>query len=373
MMNRLSFCLLGLVLATATAEAADGPAADDADSVLVVAQAPVKGTLSRPLTAYGIVQPASNGSMAIASLHAAQVLRLRVVQGQVVAAGEPLLDLGADPAASLAYAQALSDLKLAQGELARARQLLAERLATNSQVEQAAKAARDAEATLQARQREGGTKPVDVVSAPVAGVITTVAVSNGDHVQPGTTLLDIATAGGATGILGIAPEERALVKPGQAVKLVDLDAPGGEIGATIMLVGGMADPKTGLFTVVVKPVDATTSPLTSGAHLRGTIAAEGVSGWIAPRDAVLTDGDGPFVFQISGGKATRIAVKILAAAGNQMAVSGPLDPKKNLVITGNYQLTDGAAVREQAEAKAASPGNDGGDKTSLAPADKISK
>jgi membrane fusion protein (multidrug efflux system) len=345
---RISPWLISLALTALPAAAEDQDTAGAESSVLVATMLPRQGKLDQPVTAYGTVQAASNGSLAVSSLHAAQVLRLRIALGQTVAAGEPLLDLSADPAASLAYAQALSDLKLAQGELARTRQMQAEHLATTSQVEQAAKAASDAEATLQARTREGGAKPVETVIAPIAGVVTSVAVSNGDHVQPAATLLDITGANGVTGVLGIAPEERKLVKAGQAVHLIDLDTPAEANDATVASVGGMADTKTGLFTIIVKP--AADAALTAGAHLRGTIATEGVSGWVVPRGAVLTDDDGPFVFQVSNSKAARVKVDILASAGDQTVVSGPIDPKKKLVIAGNYQLTDGAAIREQAEA-----------------------
>jgi RND family efflux transporter MFP subunit len=349
-MTRLSPWLLSLVLTALPAAAQDQDTGGAEFSVLVSTMLPGQGKLDQPVTAYGTALAASNGSLAVSSLHAAQVLRLRVVQGQVVAAGEPLLDLSADPTASLAYAQALSDMKLAQGELARTRQMQAQHLATTSQVEQAAKAASDAEATLQARTREGGAKPVETVNAPIAGVVTSVAVSNGDHIQPSAALLDITAANGVIGVLGIAPEERKLVKAGQAVHLVDLDAPAEASDATIASVGGMADAKTGLFTIVVNP--AADTSLTAGAHLRGTVMTEGVSGWIVPRGAVLTGDDGPFVFQVNGGKAARVKIDILASAGDQTVVSGPIDPTKKLVIAGNYQLTDGAAVREQAEAAA---------------------
>jgi len=344
----LALAMLAWLLAAAPATAAENEnSADEAASVLVATQMPAKGTLEQPVVAYGIVQPAPGGSVGIASLHAAQVIRLRVVQGQVVAKGEPLLDLGAEPAASLAYAQALSDRALAQGELGRTRQLLAERLATNSQLAQAEKAMKDAEATVQARQREGGQKPTETVTAPSAGVITSVAVSNGDHVQPGATLLDLAGSDGLIGLLGVAPESRARVMAHQAVQLVDMDARGQAIPGTILSVGGMADPKTGLFTAVARPA-AGAPPLVAGTHLRAAIETAGVEGWIVPRDAVLTDDHGSYVFQIANGKAVRVAVAILGENAERLAVSGPVDAKMKLVVSGNYQLSDGMAVREQA-------------------------
>jgi RND family efflux transporter MFP subunit len=348
-MNRFVIVLAVALLLPSAAFAEDEPEGAVQGSVLVATTMPVQGTLAQAVTAYGLAQAAPGGSMAVASLHAAQVLRLRVVAGQTVAAGAPLLDLGADPSASLAYAQAVSDVKLAQGELRRAHQMLAERLATNSQVAQAEKAVSDAEATLEARRREGGVKPVETLTAPLAGIVTAVTVSNGDHVQPGVTLLDLAAAGSATGILGIAPADRNRVRPGQLVQLVDLDAPGKPIGGTVGMIGGMADPKTGLFTAVVTPSAADSPALPPGAHLRGTIAVDGSAGWIVPRDAVLSDANGPYLFQVDADKARRIAVSIVAAAGDTLAVTGPLDPARKLVISGNYQLADGNAIREQAE------------------------
>jgi RND family efflux transporter MFP subunit len=349
-MNRLPLLALLPLLLTSTAFAADAPAAEDAASVLVATITPAQGKLDQPVTAYGIVQAAPGGSLAVASLHAAQVLRLRVVAGQVVAKGEPLLDLGADPAASLAFAQAQSDLKLAQGEYKRTQQLLAERLATNSQLAQAEKAVSDAEATVAARLREGGAKPVETLNAPMAGIVTAIAISNGDHVQPGATLLDISASDSGNGLLGVGPEDRGRIKPGQVARIVDLDAPAEASAGAVVSVGGMADPKTGLFAVVVKPAAGDAAKLVSGAHLRATIATEGIAGWIVPRDAVLTDDDGPYLFQIAGGKATRVAVEIVGASGGRYAVTGKIDPKKKLVVSGNYQLTDGKAAHEQAEA-----------------------
>lgn len=343
-MKRAVICLL-LALAPLTAVAEEDQSAEQA-SVLVTTEAPRQGGLDQPVTAYGAVQPAPAGAMAVASLHAAQVLRLRVVAGQVVTLGEPLLDLGSDPAASLAYAQAQSDLDLARAELARTQKMVAQRLATASQRDQAAKTVRDAEATLKAREREGGGKPSETVNSPMAGVVTNVAVSNGDHVQPGTTLLDLARSDQLIGLLGIAPEDRGRVAIGQNVMLIDLDLPGPPVSAKIASVGGMADPKTGLVATVAAP---TGTALVPGAHLRATIETGKIEGWIVPRDAVLSDDNGPYLFQIADGKAKRVAVSILGAAQDRLAVSGPIDAGKKIVISGNYQLADGMAVRDRAE------------------------
>jgi RND family efflux transporter MFP subunit len=338
-----SIVTVALIVAPAMAHEARA-AGDAAASVLVTTETPRQGTLNRPVTAYGVVAPAPAGAISVASLHAAQVAALRISLGQVVRRGDPLLDLGADPAASLAFAQARSDVDLARAELARTRQMAAEHLATLSQVDQAAKAERDAEATLEARRREGGGTPVETVISPVAGIVTAIAVGNGDHVQPGAALVSLARADGLVAMLGVTPEERPRIRPGVAVDLVDLDAPGAPVAAAILTVGGMADAKTGLVPVTAAP--RASVALTAGAHLHATIQGDAVAGWIVPRDAVLTDADGPHVFQIEDGKAHRIAIGIVGGAGDALAVSGAIDGKRPLVVSGNYQLADGMAVRE---------------------------
>jgi hypothetical protein len=70
---------------------------------------------------------------------------------------------------------------------------------------------------------------------------------------------------------------------------------------------------------------------------------------------VLTDDDGPFVFQVNGGKAARVAVEILGEADDRFAVAGRLDPTRKLVVSGAYQLSDGMAVREQSASGPANP------------------
>jgi len=78
-------------------------------------------------------------------------------------------------------------------------------------------------------------------------------------------------------------------------------------------------------------------------------------GWIAPRKAVLTDGKGAYVFQVDAGKAVRVDVQVAGAVGEETVVTGPLDPQRALVTSGNYQLKGGEAVREDKASGAAKP------------------
>jgi hypothetical protein len=61
---------------------------------------------------------------------------------------------------------------------------------------------------------------------------------------------------------------------------------------------------------------------------------------------VLIDRDGAYVFQVAKGAAVRVAVKLLGSDDTTSVVDGRVDPGRPLVTQGNYQLSDGMAVRE---------------------------
>jgi membrane fusion protein, multidrug efflux system len=123
----------------------------------------------------------------------------------------------------------------------------------------------------------------------------------------------------------------------------------------------MLDPVTRLVPVLVDlPEDARPAAEQGtrlpGAPVRVLVQVGEMKGWLAPRDAVLTDAKGPYIFQVSGSKATRVDVRVEGTAGDTTVISGPLEPTRPLVVSGNYQLQDGGVVRErQASAARTAP------------------
>ena len=86
-----------------------------------------------------------------------------------------------------------------------------------------------------------------------------------------------------------------------------------------------------------------------------------MQGWLLPRDAVLEDEQGAYLFQVADGKAVRVNVKRIGGNDDTIVVEGPLDPARPVVTVGNYQLADGMTVRQD-EAPAAAdapPGKPG--------------
>lgn len=316
--------------------------ADEQPSVLVTTAAVRRGDVADTVTAYGTAAPAPGATTSLSLMRAGQIVNLAVSPGQSVRKGERLLDFGADPAALMAWEQAVSALALARDERTHTAQLQAQQLATRAQLAQADKAVSDAQAAVDAQRRENGDKAVETLTAPFDGIVTSIAVGTGERVQPGASLVTLARADGLSVMVGVEPGDKGKLTPDEKVRLDPLDG-GAPVEGTVHVIGGMLDPKTRLIDVVVA---APVGTLLQGEAFRATITVGQLEGWLVPRDAVLSDDKGAYVFQVAGGKAVRVDVRITGTAGDMTVLAGKLNPQLPLVTQGNYQLADGAAVRD---------------------------
>ena len=373
--------LLVLLPVAALAQGGDqggGASGTTASSVLVTTETPREGSMPRTLTAYGTVQAApGGGSQTLSVLRAGQVAEVMVAPGEAVGRGQKLLAISAGPAAIAAYQQAVDALTLAKTERGTTAQLLAQHLATRDQVAQANKAVADAQTNLDALKRGGGGSAEQTLTAPFDGVVSDLAVAPGARIAAGTPLVTLARSSRLVAAVGVEPTQRGLVAPGQTARIESLYGGSAEQGK-VLSVGAMLDPATRLVPLLVDPPQ-TVARNDSGHELKGDSQGSGqavdirllpgapvrvivqvgeLRGWLAPRDAVLTDAKGAYVFQVNGSKAVRVDVQVVGMAGGTTVVTGPLDPAHPLVTSGNYQLQDGASVREKqagAEAGATKP------------------
>ncbi len=343
-----------LIAARPTAASAQGSApATPETSVLVTTEAPRQGSLPRTLTAYGTVQAAPGGSETLSLLRAGQVKQVMVAVGQRVHQGEPLLTVSAEPAALAAYRQAVAALALARGERGRMAQMLAQHLATRDQLAQADKAVTDAQAGLDVLARSGGGSAEQTLSAPFDGVVSSVSVASGARIAAQALLVTLDRSSRLVAAVGVEPRQRSMVAVGQPAQVEPLDG-GGAISGSVLSVGAMLDPATRLVPVLVDPPGSepkagaqADAGLLPGGPVRVVVQVGEYRGWLVPRNATLTDGKGAYLFQVAGGKAARVDVKVAGTVGDTTVVTGPLDPQRSLVTSGNYQLKGGEAVREK--------------------------
>ena len=334
--------LLAALLSVLQPAAAMAQGAAPPPSVLVTVSAPRMGSVPRTVVGYGVVQAASGGSQTVSVLRATEVKQVLVAAGQTVRQGQALLVLGAEPSAIAAYRQAVSALALAQAERARLGQMLAEHLATRDQVSQATKAASDAQATLDVLRSGDGDSAGQTLRAAFDGVVTALPVAAGTRTPAQTPLIVLERSDSLVVAIGIEPSQRAVVQADQPARIEPLDGGPAQDGA-VQAVGGMLDRATRLVAVLIRPSDGPN--LLPGGAVRVSVRVGEAKGWLVPRAAVLTDDRGGCVYQVSGGKAVRVAVQVTGTAADETVVTGPVDPQRPIVSAGNYQLQDGMAVR----------------------------
>jgi len=341
---RISAALL-LLLVTACSSGSPAPDASDTPtpSVFVNTVAPRQGALPAIVTAYGSVAPSEIGTRTFNEAQPGQVTRLFVAPGSAVKAGQALAIFVTAPTSRSTYAQAVSALAAAQKARASTAQLLAQQLATTDQLVQADKAVSDARTSLAALRAEGAGTPVHTIVAPFAGIVTAVAVAQGDRTAAGATILTVARSGGIVVTVGIDPSQRGAVVVGQAASLKRLSG-GGTIEGRVVRVDGALNAVTKMVDVDLSfPAGA----LLPGEPMQVDIRTGAVNGWVVPHATVVTAGGSPKIFQVQSGKAKAVPVTIRLSSDAGDVVDGALSPRIPLIVAGAYQVTDGDAVRSR--------------------------
>jgi RND family efflux transporter MFP subunit len=340
-MNRLlvlpSLCLLvlfGLLAACSHAAPDEDEAAAPAGQVAVTTAAAVQQTFHDTVEAWGSAAGDPQHARSISLAHGGQVTALQVAAGQTVKSGQPLLTITPDPAAHSAFQQAQTALTVAQGELKRTEQLATQRLATQSQLATARKALADAQSTL---------------DAPADGVITLLQVGLGERVAANAPLLSFTPAHALLGLFGVQPQDGARLLPGMAVQVRPVYGESDTFVGKLRMVGQSIDAQTHLLTAQVELPATASASLVAGAPLDAQIRTDDFKAWAVPRDAVLHDEHGSYLFQVEQGHAKRIAVKLRSPDGDTVGVEGPLDPQAKVIVLGVYELHDSDAVRESAK------------------------
>ena len=211
---------------------------------------------------------------------------------------------------------------------------------------------RDAETTLDTLKKSGSGQPNLSIKAPFDGVVSAIPVAQGDTIAPGAPMITLMRIDGLVVSVGIEPAQRHRLKRGDPVTLLPMTSGGAPASGTLVRIGALLNPRTHLIDADVAP----SARLLPGAAFMAQITVGKFDGFIVPRDAVLSDAEGAYLFQTDGGKAHRIAVTIVGSADGQIAVTGAIDPAKPIVLQGNYQLEDGMEVRlDETQTSAAGP------------------
>jgi len=312
----------------------------------------VRATLPLTVSAYGDVAPGQ--TVSISFPRAGQLAAMTLLPGQRVAKGDLLARMTNDPLADSADQQARSALSLAEAEVQRTQALFALQLATTSQVDMARKGLEDARGNAAAQLKLGGAAGSQTATAPFDGVVLSVSSAQGDRVAAGAPLLQFGRIDRMRVVLGIEPAERQRVRVGATVALtVELSRTPSAGTSTeplttsgrIASVQNLVDPKTQLVNAVVELTDSASSILVPGMHVDARIATGTQTGWLVPRQSVLTDDQGSYLFEVRNAVARRVEGTRVNEQGDQVGVQGALTESMPVVSLGNYELTDGMKVK----------------------------
>jgi RND family efflux transporter MFP subunit len=207
-------------------------------------------------------------------------------------------------------------------------------------------AVKEAQAALTQAEIEAENQ---TLRAPQAGRVTRLNAAVGQMVNPGDALAEIEPEQNLAVQFSLSPAQADRLRPGMAFTLGEE----GRYQGSIIAVGAAVDAATGLVPVEGRLQQVPSPPYLGEVHLGEIVTSQTLQGVIVPVSA-LTDEDGRSFLHVvdAKGRAHRTAVELLARHAGRAAVQGKgLKAGQSVIVDGNYNLPDGAAVKPEGAGK----------------------
>ena len=300
------------------------------------------------LTAYGSVIALPSNSKNLSVPYASRIERVYVSNGQTVRAGDPLLTLEPSEDALLSVKQAQQELAAATQEQKLLQGRFQLKLATEHELVTSQLRVDQAKALLQDLTARGSLK-THTLKAEKPGVIAAVNVQQEQRLAAGSPLLQWAEQAQWRIALGIEPSRIGALKTQQAVELTLVNRKLEQsVSGVIEAITQQIDPQSHLVTVIVKPSKQVDFLLNEWVKAHITLSTKNTL--VAPRAAVLPDDEGYSVFTVVDKKAVKHTVELGIETDTLVELIDPtLKPQDELVILGNYELTEGMDVEVEVE------------------------
>ncbi len=331
-----SWCALALAACSA-----DAPAADPMPAHRTVEAAQVERVdAPLPIRASGTLAQASEQTLSFKV--GGIVARMSADVGDAVRAGQVLATLDLTEIDAQVQA-ARSASEKADRDLARAQRLLADSVATPTQVRDARTQSEVAASSLRAAEFN---RAFAVVRAPESGRVLARMAEPNELVAPGQPVFRVGTqSGGWVVRVALADRDVVRVRVGDAAR-VALGAFAGEsFGGRVMQVAYAASGPGGTFEVEIAIADPD-GRLRSGFVATVEIAPQGDGHALVPASALVSgDGDRGVVFAVDeSGVVRERSVRVLTFTGDHLAIADGLQGVARVVTTGAPFLTSGDTV-----------------------------
>ena len=317
------------------------------DVVSSVKTSPIRwGKITESAAAYGKVVANHRLEKNVAAAFGVRVLKVLVIKGQRVSAGQALLQIKASPAERLRLAEATKDAATARMQLRLIQTRLKLELATQSELVAARNALATAVLNL-AELRRLGVGTLITVRAPAAGTVAQVAAIPGALEPRGITLLKLVPQSAILADLKVIPPDVRRLRLHQPIDLtIATNGAAVHEPGRISMIAGWVNSTSGLVDVYVTPDNP--AALRIGHYVSALLPVATGSGLIVPHSAVLPKNGGEYLFTLSGSHAVEHSVRI--GVSNDMEVevfAKALRAGEPVVTAGNSVLTNGMAVKQE--------------------------
>ncbi|HEY5794795.1 MAG TPA: efflux RND transporter periplasmic adaptor subunit [Bosea sp. (in: a-proteobacteria)] len=297
-----------------------------------------RATVNEEVEALGTL--AADESVVIAPEIAGRVTALGFKEGERVEKGQLLVKL--DTAildAELKQLQA--DLGLARDTYERNRSLSQRGVGTQVALDEATAKLAAAEARVQLSQAKLAQS---AMMAPFSGVVGLRAVSVGDYVSVGKTLITLTNIDPIKVDFRVPEIFLAQVKLGQTISLKVDAVPGRDFQGRIFAVDPVVD-VNGRAIKLRATVPNGDLVLKPGLFARITIVVDRrENALLVPESAVVPDGVGKIVYIVDNGKAKRVPVELGKRLPGKVEIIKGLTPQMIVVSSGQMRLRDGSTV-----------------------------
>lgn len=333
---------LGVWTACSGGDAAQRAGRGDGDDVFAIAAA-VVGTreLARTVTVSAPVEPVR--TIGVNAQMSGTVLRAIAQEGDRVARGQLLAELDArETTAQLERARAV--LASAESAYRRAEELIATRIITEAEYEQARTAYGVARSEVELWETR---LAFSRIRAPSPGIVTAKYIEAGSAVAPNQRVFDLADVSLLVVRVQLSELDVVHVRTGQTLT-VRLDAyPAASLTGRVRRVWPSADPQTRLV-----PVEVALERAPAGVDVRpGFLARIGfrldarADATAIPTSAVAVQEPESYVYVIDADTLIRRPVELGLSAGGWVEVTDGLVPGERVVASGHASLRPGARVR----------------------------
>jgi len=277
--------------------------------------------------------------------YSGQVIRLPLLAGEPVRKGQTIAEIAVDASVASAYQQALAAVSYAETEANRIKRMLADHLATQSQLAVANKTLHTARTQLHQLRKQGFGKSIHVIRADFDAVVASVSVQAGQRLTAGITLMQLGHPDRLKVILGVEPADINQVKSGNTVLLQSALLTNVHIHAVVDRVLHAVNPQTRLVDVLIR-----LSGEQAKAFLPGMIISADISGKfipharLVPKSALVQRAGKSTIMLVDQGKVRSVPVHVLLEVDGQVVLADKLSTRQMVVIEGASELHDGDYV-----------------------------